>query len=96
MQLSKNLLFSIGILGMTTALPAHAHIVTPSHTCFEPNKPYQFDTQWQEDRFNSEVEDYLSCINRFIEEQQEAIANHKKAAQNAINEWDDFVRRKLD
>ncbi|WP_227499664.1 hypothetical protein ABWH88_12955 [Marinobacter adhaerens] len=94
MQL-RSMKFGIGIVGAAIALPVLADMFAPSHSCYEPSKPYEFTSQWEVDQFNSEVEDYRSCINRFVEEQQEAAAAHQQAAQDAIGDWNSFVQYEL-
>jgi hypothetical protein len=91
----RSLKYVIGIVGAAVALPVLADIFAPSSSCYEPSKPYEFTSQWEVDSFNSEVEDYRSCINRFVEEQQEAAAAHQQAAQDAIGEWNNFVQYEL-
>lgn len=73
----------------------------PSHYCVEPSKPikpYSFDSQWQLDSYNDEVrnfnydvETYKSCIDSFISDQEDAIANHQRGIQSAINSWNNFI-----
>ncbi|PMR71361.1 hypothetical protein [Halomonas heilongjiangensis] len=66
-----------------------------SHSCYKPMKPFQFTSQWQVDQFNMEVETYQMCIQRFVDEQNEAILNHSRAAEEAIDEWNNFVNFEL-
>jgi hypothetical protein len=42
-----------------------------------------------------DVDRYKRCINDFVEEQREAIQRHEDAAQEAIDEWNRFVRYEL-
>lgn len=67
----------------------------PSHMCHKPFKPFEFNTQWEYQNFMSEVENYKMCINNFVNEQYEAARNHQEAAENAIEEWNSFVRLEL-
>jgi len=67
----------------------------PDHDCTKPYKPYTFTSQWEIENFRSEVEDYKNCIAEFVEEQQQAIRNHTQAEDDAIEEWNDFVRYEL-
>ena len=91
----RSLKFGIGFVGAAIALPALVDMFSPNHSCYEPNKPYEFTSQWEVDQFNSEVEGYRSCINRFVEEQREAAAAHQQAAQDAISDWKSFVQYEL-
>lgn len=75
--------------------PVSADMFTPSNSCSKPQKPYEFTDRWQVDQFNNEVEDYKRCISEFVEEQQEEAKHHEDAAQEAIDEWNHFVRYEL-
>jgi hypothetical protein len=74
---------------------ARADIFTPSHSCSKPYKPYRFTSQWELDSFRDDVRRYKSCIEEFIEEQEAAIKKHRGAANEAIEEWNNFVRLEL-
>ncbi|MFC1720111.1 hypothetical protein ACFL00_03110 [Pseudomonadota bacterium] len=63
-----------------------ADMFTPSHSCSKPYKPYEFEDERAVDRFKDEVEDYQRCIDDFVEEQNDAIRKHQRAAQEAIDE----------
>ncbi len=39
----------------------------------------------------SSVESYKSCIKQFVDEQREAARIHQEAANEAIEEWNNFV-----
>jgi len=67
----------------------------PDHDCTKPYKPYTFSSQWEIENFRNEVEDYKRCIAEFVEEQKDAIHNHTQAIDDAIDEWNDFVRMEL-
>jgi len=75
--------------------PGYADSYPPSHYCRKPFKPYQFNSQWELNNFNDEVQRYKRCISDFVEEQEEAIEQHKQAAEDAIEEWNSFVRWEL-
>lgn len=74
---------------------ALADSYTPSHYCSKPYKPFEFNSQWEVDNFFSEVESYKNCIEEFVEEQQNAIRKHQTASEEAIDEWNSFVRWEL-
>ncbi|MGR5382331.1 hypothetical protein [Vibrio harveyi] len=76
----------------TTAL---ADMFQPSHSCSKPYKPYQFNSQYEVDSFNDDVRRYQQCINDFVEEQNDAVRNHAEAAEQAINDWNNFVNYEL-
>ena len=64
----------------------------PSHHCIKP-KPYAFmDDKEELDRYKTETEKYKECIQAFVDEQNDAIRNHEKAANSAIEEWNHFTK----
>ena len=78
------------------SLSVFADMYSPSPSCSKPYKPYQFNSQWELDAFNRDVENYKRCITNFINEQNEASEHHKEAANNAIEEWNRYVKYELD
>lgn len=80
---------------LAIAVPAMADMLTPSHSCSKPYKPYQFNYQWELDNFNDEVQRYKRCISDFVDEQNEAAEQHQQAASDAIDEWNNYVNYEL-
>lgn len=78
---------------MMTAIscPAMADTYTPSHTCTQPVKPYQFNDNQDVAMFNDAVSTYKECITAFADEQNSAADAHRAAAGEAIDEWNTFV-----
>jgi hypothetical protein len=72
-----------------------ADIITPSHSCSKPYRPSRFTSKIAFDIFMDEVEEYKSCIEEFVEEQEDAIKKHREAANEAVEEWNSFVRVEL-
>jgi hypothetical protein len=69
----------------------------PSHDCSapysKPIKPYSFSSQWEVDRYNSEVENYnnqlrefIRCIEKYVDNAKNDIQRVKEKANEAINE----------
>jgi len=83
------------IIACLCASMSQADMFTPSHSCSKPYKPYQFTEQYQIDNFQYEVETYKNCIQDFVDEQNDAARNHQNAAQEAIDEWNNFVSYEL-
>ena len=73
----------------------YADNYSPSHSCRKPIKPYKFTRNWEVEQFKDDVARYKQCINDFVDEQNEAVENHKRAAKNAIDEWNGYVRYEL-
>ena len=63
----------------------------PSHSCRKPGKVVEIKTQQEGDKFNEAVSQYKSCIEDFVRQQEDAAMIHRRAANEAINEWNDFV-----
>jgi len=69
----------------------------PSHNCYKPNKPYKpytFDSQWEIDAYNSEVdqyyrdmEDYRICIQTYIDNANSDIDRIREKIEEAINDY---------
>lgn len=91
----RALLASIFIICMTTSAVIIADPYQPSHDCSKPDKPFEFEDEWELENFNSEVEDYKQCISDFVDEQNEAVRHHQNAGQEAIDEWNSFVNYEL-
>ena len=75
--------------------PVNADTFIPSHTCLKPSKPYEFNEQWEYDNFLAGVERYKACIDDFVDEQYEEAKKHQDAAEEAIEEWNNYVRWEL-
>jgi hypothetical protein len=67
----------------------------PSASCSKPNKPNEFNSQLELDSFNNGVQQYQRCLYDFVDEQEDAIQRHQRAANVAIDEWNNFVRMEL-
>ncbi|WP_351089697.1 hypothetical protein [Shewanella sp. S1-49-MNA-CIBAN-0167] len=83
------------ILVIFFSFPAFSDMFTPSPSCSKPYKPYEFTSQWQIDSFNDDVMRYKQCIADFVAEMNEASEKHLNAAEDAIEEWNQFVNYEL-
>ena len=72
-----------------------ADTFTPSHSCSKPYKPYEFNDEWELESFKGEVEAYKQCISDFVDEQNDATRKHKNAAEEAIDEWNNYINYEL-
>jgi len=72
-----------------------ADMFEPYPMCSKPYKPYQFTSQWELESFREDVRRYKQCIMDFVEEQERAIETHRRAAEQAIDEWNSFVSLEL-
>jgi len=81
------------IVGCLLAITnANAWHTADSMYCSEPYKPYSITTQLELDSYQRDVSDYKQCIETYIEEQNEAAEDHVKAAGDAADTWNSFVR----
>lgn len=89
--------FCLLILAMLAcfATELHADTFTPSHSCRKPYKPLEFRSEFEVDSFNDDARRYKRCLDKFVEEQKEAIETHRAAAKAAIEDWNRFVRLEL-
>ncbi len=93
--MKSKLALIMALVTLAISLPVLADMFTPSHSCSKPYKPYQFNSQWELDNFNDDVQRFKRCISDFVEEQNEAAEKHQQAASDAIDEWNRFVDYEL-
>jgi len=84
----------IMLIGLSP-LSVQADNYDSSPSCSKPDKPDSFNSQAQLDGFNSEVQQYQRCLYDFVHEQEDAIERHQRAANVAIDEWNNYVRTEL-
>jgi hypothetical protein len=87
--------FFLGCFLCLLANPLSADIFVSSPYCSKPYKPYEFDSQYELDNFNDEVQQFKRCISDFVDEQNQAARHHQQAAEDAIEEWNRFVNYEL-
>ena len=95
MYLIRVLMITLIAISCSWMKLSQADMFLQSHYCSKPYKPFQFNSEFEFDNFMSEVRQYKSCIDQFVEEQEKAIRNHKDAMQSAISEWNNFVNYEL-
>ena len=78
----RYMVLAMALIGMTAVgVPVHANWYTPSHDCDEP---YSRSDQY-------EVESFRECIEEFVDEQNSAIRKHRRAANDAVDDWNSFA-----
>ena len=82
-------------MSMIDNTTVNADMFASSHYCRKPIKPYSFESEWEIRAFQDEVDAYKRCIDDFVEEQNDAIRSHQEAAEEAVDEWNNFVRWEL-
>jgi hypothetical protein len=83
--------YVVAILILCVSVAAYAYRSVPQHSCSRPWKPSQFTSQYEVDSYKQQVEMYRHCIEEFVDEQKDAIRAHKRAAEEAIDEWNSFA-----
>jgi len=63
----------------------------PDCNCYPPNKPYQFSSDYEVDRFRNEVNDYIDCVNSYLEAAENDIEQISDAMDDARNEANWFI-----
>jgi hypothetical protein len=91
MNASIRRIAAIAFLVIAAPLANAADSSVPSHSCRKPDKPAEIKTQQEADKFNEAVSKYKSCIEEFVRQQEDAAMIHRRAASQAISEWNDFV-----
>lgn len=71
---------------------AFADSYVPLHSCAPPVIPTGSISNNEVDALNIDIESYRKCIQQFIREQNAAIDMHERAHQEAVNEWNLFVK----
>ena len=93
--MTRNIILFVLVCCLGVASSSSADMFVPSHSCSKPYKPYEFNNEWELENFKNEVEAYKQCISNFVDEQNDAVRNHQSAAEEAINEWNNFVNYEL-
>ena len=91
MHASIRRIATIAFLVIAAPLANAADSSAPSHSCRKPGKAAEIKTQQEADKFNEAVSQYKSCIEEFVRQQEDAAMIHRRAANEAISEWNDFV-----
>ena len=76
----KLVLFVIMLLSATMA---QANRFPAEPACFKPNKPLFFSPQSYTLRYQQDVVEYKDCIQRFIQEQRQAMKLHQESIRHA-------------
>lgn len=95
MNSSISLMVLTALTALLIPVTASADMFTPSHSCRKPYKPYEFTSKYELETFNDDVKRYKKCISDFVEEQNEASKKHLEAGQDAIEDWNKYVRYEL-
>jgi hypothetical protein len=76
------------------ALPGHGH-EPMTHSCVAPERPVddQDDVLWAQ--FLAEIDTFQACISSAADRHQAAADAHQRAAFEAVDAWNDFVRTSL-
>ena len=90
--MKKLLLVLVPLALLASPILLSADSSSVSHRCTQP-KPYDLVEDLEElGGYKASVEKYKECIQAFVDEQNDAIRNHEKAANRAIEEWNHFTK----
>ena len=76
-------LITTAALFMSFGTTIKADMFTPSDSCSEPWDRRKA-SQW-------EIDSFKSCIESFVDDMNNAAQNHRNAANDAINKWNNFA-----
>jgi hypothetical protein len=94
-KLKNKIIFSFMIFGYASSF-ALADTTEPKHSCAKPENPGKLASEQRMKGFQKEVNDYRDCINKFAQEQKTQSETHMVAGNNAIAEFNTFVKTELD
>jgi len=57
----------------------------PDPTCTKPYKPYQLDDDFAVQSYNSQEDEYVRCINKYVDNAKNDIARIKEKANAAVD-----------
>ncbi len=78
------------LLGSFVTLAASADLHLPMHDCLKPK-----EMSMESDAFTNDINSYKDCIQAFITEQIDQMKIHRKAAEEARDEWNDFIQYEI-
>lgn len=94
MKVPKKLI-ALFVLSTPVILNAYYNYYGYGHSCSKPYKPIQISTRSELDQYLDKVEAYKACINNFITEQNDEIRARQSAINQAIEDWNNFVRYEM-
>lgn len=83
------------LLLVMTAGTAQAHFYPETANCRAPKKPFEFITELDKQQFDAKVAEYRSCLEGFVNKQNEAMAKHQASADKAAATWKQYVETVL-
>jgi len=63
----------------------------PDCDCYPPSKPYQFNSQYEIDSFNQNVDSYINCVNDYLDNANNDIERIYEAKQDALDEANRYI-----
>ena len=58
----------------------------PECTCYKPMKPILINSQWELDDYKFQYDQYIDCVNEYIDNANNDIKRIKEKAEEALNE----------
>ena len=92
--IKSNRIILLSVLQMVISVSAYADLYEPVPHCYQPSKPLWFASSDYKERYDNDINEYHTCMKKFIQKQEIAAKKHNQAAQDAIAIWNDFVKNK--
>jgi hypothetical protein len=83
------------IIFASLSLPTFADSAAPKHNCTKPSHPGTLASEARMKGFQTEVNEYRDCINKFAQDQRALGETHMSAGNKAIEEFNDFVKAEM-
>ncbi len=90
--MKSSLYLLLSLLLVVSSMNSYADNFEPLPYCYKPNKPLWLATGYYQARYKRDVEGYQRCMKAFIVTQERAVNVHTKAAQKALQTWNDFAK----
>ena len=85
----------IAITCLVLPVSSPAHLLSPSHNCSKPFKPYQLNSEYDIESYRTKVKRDKSCLQDFIAAQNDEALKHANAADEAADEWNIYANHEL-
>jgi hypothetical protein len=76
------------IIMVNLFLPAKAGniMIYPSPSCYKPSKPYTFSSEWEVENYKDKYNQYIDCMQSYIDDAYDDIRNIQNAISDAVRE----------
>lgn len=88
--MNKDFFIRMAMTLTISAPPAAFGEYIQGHSC-SPPLPQLYQGTFSQLDFDMQVDSYKACIEKYVDEQESEIKDHKNAADKAVKDWNDFV-----